>query len=132
MKRESWLPAEPESAAAARGLVREAASEFGLEQDAVWDLQLATTEAVANAVMHGVPCEEHGFLLRIESCDHGLCVEVCDCGQFVPRFAVPDAGELGAVSGRGLPIIAAVSDIFEIAPDDEQTRVRFGKRLAAA
>lgn len=132
MKRESWLPAEPESASAARGLVREAASELGLEQDAVWDLQLATTEAVANAVTHGVPCEEHGFMLKIESCNGGLCVEVCDCGHFTPRFAIPEVGELGALGGRGLPIIAAVSDHFEFAPDDEQTRVRFGKRLAAA
>ena len=132
MKRESWLPAEPESAAAARGLVRDAACAIGLEPRAVWDLQLATTEAVANAVMHGVPCDEHGFMLRIEYGEQGLCVEVCDCGHFVPRFTLPEPSALGAFGGRGLPIIAAVSDHFDISPHEEQTRVRFGKRLAAA
>ena len=128
MQRESWLPAEPESAAAARTLVRNAAGELGLGQAAVWDLLLATTEAVANAVMHGASCDRDGIMLRIESGSDGLCVEVCDCGRFTPRVELPGPW---ALDGRGLPIIAAVSDHFEIEPTAEETRVRFGKRLAA-
>ena len=56
MKRESWLPAAPESAPLARAIVRDAAAEYGLDGETTWDLMLATSEAVANAVLHGASC----------------------------------------------------------------------------
>jgi len=131
MKRESWLQAAPESATIARALVRDAAGELGLDEESTWDLMLATTEAVANAVVHGTPCREagNGILLRLESCDDGLCVEVCDCGAFEVPLGPPAPD---ATHGRGIPIIAAVVDTFELVPDAFQTRVRFGKRRAFA
>ena len=83
MMRESWLTAAPESAGIARGIVREAAVEQGLDRTAMWDLMLATSEAVANAVLHGEACSEHGGIrLRVHGSDDGLWVEVCDCGRF--------------------------------------------------
>jgi anti-sigma regulatory factor (Ser/Thr protein kinase) len=135
MKRESWLAAAPESAPIARAIVRDAAVEHGLDDEATWDLTLATSEAVSNAIVHGTACEYgsggKGILLRVLPCDDGLCVEVCDCGQF--DSALPPAAP-DATSGRGIPIIAAVVDRFELVPDASRTRVRFGKRrdLAAA
>ena len=129
MKRESWLDALPESAPVARGIVREAAVEHGLGGEATWDLMLATTEAIANAIVHGTACEydggAKGILLRVFSCDDGLCVEVCDCGEFDSELPPPS---LEATHGRGIPIIAAVADHFELVPDPSRTRVRFGKR----
>jgi anti-sigma regulatory factor (Ser/Thr protein kinase) len=50
MRQERWLPANPASAGLARRIVREAAAEAGLEAEPAWDLMLASTEAVANAV----------------------------------------------------------------------------------
>jgi anti-sigma regulatory factor (Ser/Thr protein kinase) len=128
MKRESWLQAAPESAPIARAIVREAARENGLEDKAIWDLMLATTEAVANAVLHGRACSK-GILLRVESFDHALYVEVCDCGDFDAKFPPTS---LDATNGRGIPIIAAVVDHLELVPDPRQTRLRFGKRRALA
>jgi anti-sigma regulatory factor (Ser/Thr protein kinase) len=132
MKRESWLPAAPESAPLARAIVREAAAEQSLDGEATWDLMLATTEAVANAIMHGSACDidgGKGILLRLIPCHDGLCVEVCDCGQFDSEL-VPPAPD--STSGRGIPIIAAVVDQLAIVPDADQTRVRFGKRRVSA
>jgi serine/threonine-protein kinase RsbW len=128
MTRESWLPANPRSAAIARAVVRDEGSARGLREEDIWDLTLATTEAVTNAVRHGTPCGDAGFLLRVESCDDGLFVEVCDCGGEA-LFARPT--DIGALHGRGLPLMAAVSDILELQPETDFTRVRFGKRLAA-
>jgi serine/threonine-protein kinase RsbW len=133
MMRESWLPAVPESAPRARAMVREAAVEQGLDGDCAWDLMLATTEAVANAIKHGKPCQDggSGILVRVlpwEGGD-GLCVEVCDCGTF--EASAPPA-EHDATHGRGIPIIAAVVDHFELLPEGPLTRVRFGKRSALA
>jgi anti-sigma regulatory factor (Ser/Thr protein kinase) len=134
MMRESWLPAAPESAPLARAIVREAADELGLDGEIAWDLMLATTEAVANAVLHGTACDDcgHGILLRVQPWDDGtagLWIEVCDCGEFdgdAPAAAVD------ALHGRGIPIIEAVVDHFELVPDERLTRVRFGKRRELA
>jgi anti-sigma regulatory factor (Ser/Thr protein kinase) len=134
MMRESWLPAVPESVTRARALVQEATVEQGLDGDGAWCLVLATSEAVSNAIIHGTPCSdgERGILLRLLPWNDGLCVEVCDCGEFdvAPLPPGPEASH-----GRGIPIIAAVVDHFEVVPDGPLTRVRFakaGRRLAAA
>jgi anti-sigma regulatory factor (Ser/Thr protein kinase) len=129
-KREWWLPAVPQSARSARAIVREAAAERGLDDEAGWALMLATSEAVANAVKHGEPCGEGAEIrLRVMACADGLCVEVSDCGSFDGRARpMPEL----ATSGRGLPIISTVTDLFELVPDPCRTRVRFGKRGHAA
>ena len=62
MKREAWLAAALESAATARAIVRDAAGEQGLDDRSIWDLMLATTEAVSNAVLHGQGCAETGTI----------------------------------------------------------------------
>jgi anti-sigma regulatory factor (Ser/Thr protein kinase) len=131
MRRESWLPAAPESAPIARAIVRDAAAEQGLDGDATWDLMLATSEAVANAVVHGAACEgaEHGVLLIVEVDEHSISIEVCDCGSFDADLRPASKDDIG---GRGIPIIAAVADHFELVPEPFQTRVRFGKRLPVA
>jgi len=131
MKRESWLPATPESAPIARAIVRDAARECGLDREATWDIELATGEAIANAIVHGSACddEDQGIRVRVEQCDEGLCVEVCDCGEFNAQLPPAPAD---ATHGRGIPIIAAVVDHFELVPDACRTRVRFGKRRELA
>ena len=130
MERESWLAAAPESASIARAIVREAAAEQGMDDSAVWDLMLATTEAVTNAVLHGQACDERSAIrLRIQGSKHGLFVEVCDCGRFLRRSGPRPLDSLG---GRGIPLMSAVTDDFELTPAASGTRVRFGKRVVAA
>jgi anti-sigma regulatory factor (Ser/Thr protein kinase) len=129
MKRESWLPAVPESAPQARALVREIASELRLDGATTWELMLATTEAFANAVEHGAPCEGGGILLRIAGDAGGVGVEVADCGYYNgdARSSKPEG-----LGGRGIPIIAAIMDSLEVLPEAGSTRVRFEKRVAVA
>jgi serine/threonine-protein kinase RsbW len=130
MKRETWLPAAPASAPEARAIVRAAASELKLDGSTTWELMLATTEAVANAIEHGEPCDPLGIYLRLETGDGTIGVEVRDCGGCFPRkarSAKPD--EQG---GRGMPIIATIMDKLEIVPSTGVTRVLFEKRLATA
>ena len=131
MKRESWLPAAPESAPLARAIVRDAAAEYELDGETTWDLMLATSEAVANAVLHGSACGDprHGVLLIIEIDEHSISIEVCDCGSFDAELTPAAPEDIG---GRGIPIIAALADHFELVPEPSRTRVRFGKRLPVA
>jgi serine/threonine-protein kinase RsbW len=130
VKFESWLPAAPASASKARALVRDAASRLRLDGSTTWELMLATTEAVANAVEHGQPCDRRGIFVRVEALNDTFEVEVRDCGGCFPagsRSAKPeDQG------GRGMRIIAAIMDRLEVEPRIGLTSVRFEKRLAAA
>jgi anti-sigma regulatory factor (Ser/Thr protein kinase) len=131
MKRESWLPAAPEGALQARALVREAASDLELDRATTYALMLATTEAFANAVEHGEPCDRGGVFLCVESRDSGIGVEVCDCGGCFPTagaFTRKPASE----GGRGIHIIEAIMDRLEVKPAEGVTRVRFEKWLTAA
>jgi len=123
-RRETWLPATPASAQAARSIVREAATEVGLDGERLWDLMLASTEAVTNAVQHGKPWPNDCVLFTTEPCPRGLRVEVCDLGKFESAL---EPAPLDATSGRGMQIIAALVDRLEVRNGGGPTRVRFEK-----
>jgi anti-sigma regulatory factor (Ser/Thr protein kinase) len=129
MRRESWLPAAPEGVPRARAIVRETASALRLDDSTTWELMLATTEAFANAVEHGRPCDPRGIRLRLEHRNAQLFVEVSDCGCFPPGARTHKRRDEG---GRGIRIIAAIVDQLEVVRDAGSTRVRFGKRLSLA
>lgn len=108
--------------------MREQAAELGLDGRTTWDLILATSEAFANAVEHGEPCDPRGIHLLVESRPGRVGVEVADCGGCFPakRRTRKSRGE----GGRGMHIIAALVDQLEVVPHRGATRVRFAKRLA--
>jgi serine/threonine-protein kinase RsbW len=128
--RQAWLPATPEGAPMARAFVREAAGDLGVDSATTWELMLATTEAIANAVEHGSPCDPRGIELRLGVARGRLEVEVVDRGGCFPE--VPRTSKPRGHGGRGLPIMAAIVDNLEVVPDHGMTRVRFDKRLAPA
>jgi serine/threonine-protein kinase RsbW len=130
MRRERWLPATAASAGAARSIVCDAASEAGLEAEPTWDLMLATTEAVTNAVQHGKAWPNGCILFATRRCPRGLHVEVCDLGTFDSTL---EPAPVDATSGRGMQIIAALVDRLEVRNGDGRTRVCFEKhRLPAS
>jgi anti-sigma regulatory factor (Ser/Thr protein kinase) len=126
-RRETWVPATPAGARAARFIVREAAAEAGLEGESAWDLMLAATEAVTNAVQHGKAWPNDCILVVTERCRDGLWVEVCDLGTFDSAL---EPAPLEATSGRGMQIIAALVDSLEVRSRDGRTLVRFEKHRA--
>lgn len=126
-KQERWLPAAPASAQEARSIVREAAVGAGLDGERTWDLMLATTEAVANAIQHGRPWPNQCILLTTERSARGLRVEVCDLGTFDSTL---EPTPLEATCGRGIPIIAAIVDRLEVQNGNGRTLVRFERHAA--
>ena len=84
MERAAWLPATPGGVPQARAIVREVADELRLDGETTWELMLATSEAFANAVEHGSPCDPRGIRVGVDSDDRRVRVEVYDCGGCFP------------------------------------------------
>jgi anti-sigma regulatory factor (Ser/Thr protein kinase) len=125
-EREVWLRADPASASLARAFAGEAARDVGCDHAGTEAIRLSITEAVANAVEHGAPCD-NGLISVSAYLEAGcLTTEVLDCGDF--KAARQPANSLEE-RGRGLPLMFAVMDRVEIETVPGRTVVRLAKRL---
>lgn len=93
----------------ARDFVAATLTEWG-ETSRLDDMRLCTSELVTNAVLHGAPVGRL-VLVRVESLDAELRIEVHDSGEKRPTKRVP---EESAVDGRGLLIVAATADSWGV------------------
>jgi anti-sigma regulatory factor (Ser/Thr protein kinase) len=100
---------------------------YGLRGEERFDLKLAATEAVTNA-LKGTPGPVD---VTLTGEDGVVTVEVSDRGGLSPRLAAPARGP-EAEGGRGIALMLALLDhvAFERSPNG--TRVRLTKRRAAA
>lgn len=126
LKREISLRHDPASASVARAFVSEAAEELDYDLAATEALRLGITEAVANAVNHGAPCDNGLISVSVYLGADCLTAEVGDCGDF--RAARQSTNGLDE-RGRGLPLMCAVMDHVEIDTVPGRTVVRLAKRL---
>ena len=125
LERELWLRADPASVSVARAFVAQAAEELHYDRVATDALRLGITEAVANAVEHGAPCE--GLISVSVYLEAGcLTTEVGDCGHFQAAWRATDGLD---ERGRGLPLMFAVMDCVEIDSVPGRTVVRLVKQL---
>jgi anti-sigma regulatory factor (Ser/Thr protein kinase) len=120
------LLATPVSVRTARELAEEAATAYGLDDEGSYEFKLAASEAVANAIEHGLPCDDGRIGIHVhDQFPDCLTLCVCDCGTFVPRAADPvDMPE----RGRGLEVISVLMDEVEFLPRTAGTAVRMRKR----
>ncbi len=125
-EREIWLRADPSSASVARAFVGEAAQDVGCDRAGTEAFRLGITEAVANAVEHGAPCD-NGLISVSAYLEAGcLTTEIRDCGDF--KTARQPTNGLDE-RGRGLPLMFAVMDHVEIDTVPGRTVVRLARRL---
>lgn len=112
---EFTFPARPEALPAARRRVVACAEVAGLSGTALFELSVAVSEALTNAVVHGSP---HGgdddVRVRFFCFEDEVAVEVIDSGGGIaasPLCAPPTA----ATTGRGLHFIRALTDAVQFA-----------------
>ena len=125
-ERDLWIEADVRQVREARDWAAKAASEFGFDYDDCYQVKLAVSEAVANAIQHGSRRREDPIRISVRPQERALVFEVLDTGIFVGRDE--PAGEL-AERGRGLDLVELVMDEVELMPGDEGTLMRFTKRL---
>ena len=122
---ELTMPATAENVIVVRQAIAGVAEGLGLGPSRIADLKTVVSEACNNVVLHAYEGEPGPLLVTAEPGDDQLVVEVADKGRgFRPRATEGDAS-----LGLGLPLIAALSDSFEItggAGQGSRTRIRFG------
>jgi serine/threonine-protein kinase RsbW len=110
----------------ARDFADDAAAEFGFDADARYEVKLALSEAVTNAIQHGSRTPEDPIRIVVAEEAGALVFEVLDTGTFVPRVirrgALPEGG-------RGLEFMRLLMDEVDLRPGRGGTLLRMAKRL---
>ena len=109
------MPARPEGVGVVRQALAGMADALAFDPAILGDMKMAVTEACTNVVVHAYAGQDGdgGGLLEIDllADDMGMTVVVRDQGSGIqPGGARPGTPALGL----GLPLIAALSDAFEV------------------
>jgi anti-sigma regulatory factor (Ser/Thr protein kinase) len=111
----------------ARDFAVRAAAEFGFGADALYDVKLAVSEAVTNAIRHGSRSPDDPVRIVATEESGALVIEVLDTGTFIPR--VVRRGDMPE-SGRGLEFMRVLMDEVDLRPGRRGTLLRMAKRLS--
>jgi serine/threonine-protein kinase RsbW len=105
------VPAEAEQVAVVRRALAGAGDALGIDPTIVADMKTAATEACANVVRHAYPDGPNGEIeIEVEHDDARVVVVVRDEGGGIKPRIEPQETALGL----GLPLMAALSDEFEL------------------
>ena len=122
------LPRESESVPLARRVLAATLGTVGVTEDCRSDILLALAEACSNAVTHAQPADGYEVCVQLDA--KQCLIEVLDGGGGFDEQSLPTQLPELDESGRGLHIIRAVADQFDLRHNDPRgTALRFVKRL---
>ena len=127
--RELRIPADLSRLRDARDWAAAAAADFGLEEDERFQVRLATSEAVTNAILHGSASGADAVEIGAHEEGDALVFEVSDAGLPADTRS---AAEPLSEGGRGLELVGLVMDEVELERRGEGSVLRYAKRRAAA
>jgi anti-sigma regulatory factor (Ser/Thr protein kinase) len=125
-RREHSIRADLARLKEARDFAERAAVDFGLPSDVCYQIKLALSEAVTNAIQHGSSSPDDPVQIVVIEEPGALVFEVVDTGRFVPR--VTRRGNMPE-SGRGLEFMRLLMDQVDLDPGEAGTRLRLVKRM---
>ncbi len=123
------LPRETVSVPLTRRTVSAALRTAGVEPTCVDEVEVALSEACTNAVTHAVAGVTYEVMVNIS--DEQVMIEVVDSGSgFGQRATTPDLPDHAAENGRGMALMAALSDLaIYDSVSGERGSVHLTKRL---
>jgi len=124
--RERSISADLDRLKEARDFAEQAAAELGFDEDGCYQVRLAISEAVTNAIEHGSSSPEDAVRIAVSEEAGALVFEIVDSGRFVPRVLRRGHFPEG---GRGLEFMRLMMDEVDLRPSSRGTRVRLTKRL---
>ncbi len=125
--REHSISADVARLKEARDFAERCAADFGLGADDRYQVKLAISEAVTNAIQHGSSSPTDPIRISVAEESGALVFEVTDTGRFRPRVRRGILPE----SGRGLEFMRLMMDEVDLRPSLQGTLLRFSKRRAA-
>jgi anti-sigma regulatory factor (Ser/Thr protein kinase) len=122
--REHSISADVTRLKEARDFAERCAADFGLGEDDQYQVKLAISEAVTNAIQHGSSSTSDPIEIRVVEESGALVFEVSDTGRFRPRVRRGVMPE----SGRGLEFMRLLMDDVDLRPGANGTLLRISKR----
>lgn len=127
------VPADVNSLSDARERICELLTPLGIPDSALFDIKVASGEALANAIRHGGPDQGDAEIgVTVVAYDDRVVIDVIDNG---PGFtgSAPGSDDPYKASGRGVMFMIALMDRVEfLNPADGGTIVRLTKHRAVA
>jgi serine/threonine-protein kinase RsbW len=127
-RQEMTITADLTRLAEVRRFADRACRVYGFPPDVCYQVKLAMSEAVANAIEHGSTTPDDPIRLQVVNEGDALAFYVSDGGTFIEPSMVYDH-DLMDERGRGLGFIELLMDDVAINPSPEGTVIRFAKRL---
>jgi serine/threonine-protein kinase RsbW len=127
-RQELTIKADLSRLAEVRRFTERACRAFGFAPGLCYQIKLAMSEAVANAIEHGSTTPDDPIRLQVVHEGDALAFYVSDGGTFIEPSMVYDHDLLDE-RGRGLGFIELLMDDVAINPSPEGTVIRFAKRL---
>jgi anti-sigma regulatory factor (Ser/Thr protein kinase) len=124
--REHSISADVSRLKEARDFAERSAREFGLGEEDSYQVKLAISEAVTNAIQHGSSSPTDPIRIVVAEESGALVFEVIDTGRFRPRVRRGVLPE----SGRGLEFMRLLMDEVDLRPGLTGTLLRISKRPA--
>src|SRR4051795_3525159 len=127
-RQEMTITADLSRLAEVRRFADRACRAYGFPAEVCYQVKLAMSEAVANAIEHGSTSPDDPIRLQVVYEGDALAFYVSDGGPFTEPSMVYDH-DLMDERGRGLGFIELLMDDVAINPSPEGTVIRFAKRL---
>jgi serine/threonine-protein kinase RsbW len=127
-RQEMTIRADLSRLAEVRRFADRACRAFGFPPEVCYQVKLAMSEAVANAIEHGSTTPDDPIRLQVVNEGEAIAFYVSDGGTFIEPSMVYDH-DLMDERGRGLGFIELLMDDVAINPSPEGTVIRFAKRL---
>ena len=129
-RQEMTIKADLSRLAEVRRFTDRACRAYGFSPEISYQIKLAMSEAVANAIEHGSTTPDDPIRLQVVYEGDAIAFYVSDGGTFIEPSMVYDH-DLMDERGRGLGFIELLMDDVAINPSPEGTVIRFAKRIGS-
>lgn len=123
------ITAHPQNAGQARERIRTLAIEAGFAGLDLGDIEIATGEAVTNAILYGSPDATSQIRILCRFTGNSLHIEIRDQGQGFDPTRVPEDVGTDALGGRGIRLMRALMDQVDLHHDGNGMVARLSKTL---
>ncbi|TET53228.1 MAG: ATP-binding protein [Actinobacteria bacterium] len=127
-KKSITIKSDPKNISKARRFVEIIAKQYGFTDSQIFDIKVASGEAISNAIEHGSPLgAKSNITVEADFSKNCLELKVIDRGIFKKQVKVdnPDPRH----RGRGIPFMLALMDTVTIKEGKKGTTVKLIKKL---